>query len=579
MVFLLIDGVDEYSGDVFEFCKSLTRWSSNKSVKILLSSRPIPTCCHIFAGCPNLRMQDLTYRDIQNYVDEELMRDELLLEFDRQEPGFAAETEKTLIEKASGVFLWIILVVKDLLIGLGEYDSRTALVSRIERLPSDLENLYDHMLARLSPQHQEDGSMLLQVTKRALELQSGRFTALQLSFVHLGRLEKTDGPYSILSQDDELLRVKAIDGRIHSRCCGLIEVQYKDKNGSLRHPRVDFLHKTIFEYLNQYSVWEKIAGKCLIKPSDMAFMLLKSCVAFLTSQDVWNSDNLDWSRPMYSNCFAHSASIHDLGDSGYVEYLKSAENHCLNLPENAACLISNEWYGGLSLDFLPQKLRSRTLAHLQLHNRARSFDFTMFTIAFSGLAAFLSYKLETIPPTEYSKVDILLHLIAISSHDSDHHHLSATHERSIIALLKQTNPHDASEKIYRDHDIYKHGIARRGPFTSYGVAQPWFFWLETRNARMRERELLVLQAFIDAGALRPPNVTPKAALDGLVADTLLVVNDESAPPDEVCLAKEIYNDMPGGVYDQTKRVRSNHTIRPRRGGRGPARSVGGWWQT
>lgn len=124
--------------------------ANNLSFKLLVSSRPIPACCQVFSRFAGIRLQDLTADDIRAYVEDELLQDELLIEMDRHEKGFAKKVKHSLTEKAEGVFLWIVLVVRRLLIGLGNYDDRQTLISKLDELPSDIENLYDHMFGKMS---------------------------------------------------------------------------------------------------------------------------------------------------------------------------------------------------------------------------------------------------------------------------------------------------------------------------------------------------------------------------------------------------------------------------------------------
>lgn len=80
---LFIDGIDEYDGDhllLVEFLRSV----ASSRTKLLLSSRPTPACLEAFAGCPFLQLQDLTQRDIEAYVNGNLVCHPRMQEFARQ---------------------------------------------------------------------------------------------------------------------------------------------------------------------------------------------------------------------------------------------------------------------------------------------------------------------------------------------------------------------------------------------------------------------------------------------------------------------------------------------------------------
>lgn len=107
------------------------------------------------------------------------MNDKILVQMDRLQAGFKEELKSVLIDRSEGVFLWIVLVVQTVLTGLVHFEDRRSLMDRVDKLPSDLENLYDHMFSRLSPTYQREGSILLQLISRAYQLQTSAFTAIE----------------------------------------------------------------------------------------------------------------------------------------------------------------------------------------------------------------------------------------------------------------------------------------------------------------------------------------------------------------------------------------------------------------
>jgi hypothetical protein len=72
-VCFFIDGLDEYDGDceeVTQLFKDISARSSN--IKICVSSRPWVVFDEAFTRLPTLRLQDLTFDDIQAYVIDKL---------------------------------------------------------------------------------------------------------------------------------------------------------------------------------------------------------------------------------------------------------------------------------------------------------------------------------------------------------------------------------------------------------------------------------------------------------------------------------------------------------------------------
>lgn len=81
-----------------------------ESVKILLSSRPIPACVQAFSKFPKLHLQDLTRDDIKHYVEDKLGQDNLMQRLNQVQGGATSQLVESLTSKASGVFLWVCFV-------------------------------------------------------------------------------------------------------------------------------------------------------------------------------------------------------------------------------------------------------------------------------------------------------------------------------------------------------------------------------------------------------------------------------------------------------------------------------------
>ncbi|KAM0805354.1 hypothetical protein BDR22DRAFT_785401, partial [Usnea florida] len=255
----IIDGIDEYEGDHHAISELFSHVADFESIKILLSSRPIPACVQAFSKLPKLYLQDLTRDDIKHYVEDKLGQDKLMQRLNQVQGGATSQLVDSLTSKACGVFLWVNLVVRRLLSGLRDYDTLSDLFEKLDELPGDLEALYDHMLGDMSAQNRRQGSKLLQLVLRSSETHGDiPMTVLQFSFAeedeHLtSRLQQ----YYELSSDEVEWRCEAIEGRMRSRCCGLIEVQtppapVKDDKAKRV---VGFLHRTVVDFLRSRTVW------------------------------------------------------------------------------------------------------------------------------------------------------------------------------------------------------------------------------------------------------------------------------------------------------------------------------------
>lgn len=155
-----IDGLDEYSGDVrigISFIKRLVRPCD---IKIIVSSRPIPACVDSFHDEPKLCLQDLTKTDIASYVDAEVGSHPYMKTLALMDSSAPLIT-KQLMEKASGVFLWIVLACRSVLEGFASCDCLSDVRQRVDELPPELKDLFQHMLIKVDHRYHNECARLL----------------------------------------------------------------------------------------------------------------------------------------------------------------------------------------------------------------------------------------------------------------------------------------------------------------------------------------------------------------------------------------------------------------------------------
>ncbi|PYH90699.1 hypothetical protein BO71DRAFT_433598 [Aspergillus ellipticus CBS 707.79] len=139
-----IDGLDEYevseNNGYLEIVQSLCEWSESVegNIKFCVSSREYNIFMNRFSERQRITMQDLTQGDMNRSIRDKLedMKEEKIEEF------------MTLItEKASGVLLWVALVIRRL-INLKKREEATLerLKNEIDNVPERLEDLFRHLL-------------------------------------------------------------------------------------------------------------------------------------------------------------------------------------------------------------------------------------------------------------------------------------------------------------------------------------------------------------------------------------------------------------------------------------------------
>lgn len=310
---LFIDGIDEFEEDHYEVSTFL-RGLASPNLKLVISSRPIQSCVEVFQCCPSLRLQDLTKRDIALYIDGKLKGDSNMLLLMDEQPNEAAELVQEILEMASGVFLWVRLVTSSLLTGLRNGDQIEDLQERVRLLPRRLEDLFRHMLNQLEPIYRRQASELFQIFRKASELAFGRSVpSLAMSFAESNESACLNARMQDLEAQRALDRVRLLQKRLRTRCCGLLEVhadyygatddlsrplfieieQVSSSDFTLINSHVQYLHRTVAEYLHQHDVWSEIQVITQNTPFDvnrnLAHMSLQMIKAIpLGDSDIWS---------------------------------------------------------------------------------------------------------------------------------------------------------------------------------------------------------------------------------------------------------------------------------------------------
>jgi hypothetical protein len=158
-----IDGLDEFLGESSGLIALVQRLVSYPNVKICTSSRPWIVFEDAFKQQPNLMLQHRTLSDIAHYANESLSTNLAFQELRQYNADYASRLIENITTKASGVFLWVVLVVRSLLEGLEQGDRPTELQRRLDHLPEELHNLFKKMLHGLTGDHFRDAAQLFQI--------------------------------------------------------------------------------------------------------------------------------------------------------------------------------------------------------------------------------------------------------------------------------------------------------------------------------------------------------------------------------------------------------------------------------
>lgn len=268
-----IDGLDEYDGDHEEITNVLRGISSGTSnIKICVSSRPWIVFNEAFNGVPMLRLQDLTFHDIDAYVFDKLQGHDKMRILKEAEPEHAAELVNEVVMRASGVFLWVALVVKSLLNGLRNRDTIEDLRTQLSELPSDLDAFYTHMLKHVEPLYREQAARAFQIFEILVTApRDFNATALQFELALESRPHATPlDSLEPIGHREIASRIQRLDIFLKSRCGGLLEISDSNTpsgslDGILSLAKVQFLHRTVREFLETDSA-KSLISDAIISP-------------------------------------------------------------------------------------------------------------------------------------------------------------------------------------------------------------------------------------------------------------------------------------------------------------------------
>lgn len=283
-----IDGLDEFESDresdhrdVAEWLCSLTRHHDH--VKVVLSSRPLNVCLNTFRNCPTLKLQDLTSKDMESFIEGRLSSHHIMAALTRRFPLQASKLVSEIRDKAQGVFLWVRLVVRLLVDGLEDGDDFADLEERLRSLPPDMKDLYRRMFARVKAEYRVQAAKIFQLIHTWKATTSDPFTINTLFFA-------MKHPSDVWTLQNEPIDTPSLelfhertDALIRSRCCGLLEVHEKPTGitttFSNKHFFVEYLHRTVAEFLTEQEVWDELCNSTQSEGFDPYVNLMSSTLS------------------------------------------------------------------------------------------------------------------------------------------------------------------------------------------------------------------------------------------------------------------------------------------------------------
>lgn len=291
-----IDGLDEYDGHADEIINVLKDLCSLPDIKLCVSSRPWNEFIDDFGGQsgPRLVLEDLTQEDIRTYVKQTLDTNrhfQSLKQIDIRSQDLVQE----IVDKARGVFLWVVLATRSLLDGLRNADRICDLQRRLRELPGTLEKYFSHMYSSVEGTYREQTA---QTFKYVLATANRKvLPPLPLTLFSFLDEENLDAAMvktcCTLIEPEIATRQDIMRRRLNGRCKGLVEVFDDRKSsyytgdsygGKLLNPTVDFIHRTAYDFLATEDMQNQLCQN--LKPDfEAEIMICKAYVALLRAID------------------------------------------------------------------------------------------------------------------------------------------------------------------------------------------------------------------------------------------------------------------------------------------------------
>ena len=515
---VFVDRLDEFSGNHIEMVDFLRNESSrSSSLKVIVSSRPEPVLVEGFRGCPQLRLEDLTHGDISQYIHGKLYSHTRISEFQGNAMDHLA---KIISSRASGVFLWVVLVVQSMLRGLSEGDDIDELEDIVNGYPDELHDLYKHMFGRMKIAHRLQASKLFQYIFRCIEVEKTPPTALRLSFIDKDdQISSLCWPIRFMSRTEKDIRISTVESRLRSRCCGLIEVHHSTtRNEGI----VSLLHMSVLDFWRDPVIRAQIVSETQGLFFDASEGLLASMIARMKVTVLTVETRLDIIR-MNSAELVPAAFTPLEEYEKFVRMIEAIMVHChlagptigynqvvylLEL-EKAVTQLQQEgvWPrkdAQLFPDF-PQPLLQLLGYHQIEHEH---FDVYLGLATYYGLQEYIIFRIQGISPSEQQLVAqwLLVRLVCMLMHFK-----AEEYTKSYVAVIRDllyagvdVNAIPTEFKCYRspwEILIYTEGFNYQGdqPCTTWEFINsiPGGFG----DITMLEVWIAVVEMFIEAGAL------------------------------------------------------------------------------
>ncbi|KAJ2992613.1 hypothetical protein NUW58_g2103 [Xylaria curta] len=274
-----IDGLDEFSEPHADLIDIINSLATHNNVKLCLSSRPLNQFADAYGEDTEnqLKVESLTQKDIQSFVADKLSAHRSF----RMKGPKGLEYQKLVmrpVERSSGVFLWVVLIVRSLLEGLTNGDSIEYLERRLAEFPNDLRDFLKFMLGSVDQRYRKETAEAFRI---ALVYEDAIPLILFSALFTMN--SDLDWPINLRCDPhtrDEILSIhEEAHRQLDTRCKGLLEVIEPSQDlESHTMVTVHWLHRCVRDFLKSSEEMKEILG---VEMKDGKNARLLICGAYL----------------------------------------------------------------------------------------------------------------------------------------------------------------------------------------------------------------------------------------------------------------------------------------------------------
>lgn len=297
---VFIDALDECEDDLQEVAALTTGMANLTNVKICASSRAWSIFCDRFQRSPSLRLQDLTFNDIELFVRSSLLRFKTTQCLEEED---LSELISTIVEKGKGVFLWVRLV-HSIIRGFQNVDSMSELRQMLDDIPDDLQELYKNILwRRIKSVYLPRASEIFQILRasqiQVIDRESGTrseplLTLKGLYFAMLNEGEQQNRLFHCPVQpltEGELEAMKTYTYRTVIQCTAdFLSLENEgdplDTNKKDGSSLVSYYHQTAKQFLEEPETWDALLQYTDGTDFSAQFCILKSAIIQIKTLDL-----------------------------------------------------------------------------------------------------------------------------------------------------------------------------------------------------------------------------------------------------------------------------------------------------